>query len=69
MTDELGKIPMANDSLSGGKEIIKKPEAALAGGNGGTSSGFSGGSGGGQNSNISDIDADLQARLENLRRE
>lgn len=60
MTDELGKLPSANDPLKIGKETgVRKPEAALAGG----------GAGIGPAGANSDIDADLQARLENLRRE
>uniref|UniRef100_A0A914I618 C3H1-type domain-containing protein n=1 Tax=Globodera rostochiensis TaxID=31243 RepID=A0A914I618_GLORO len=61
MTEEMGKLPNATDGLSvGAQKDQRQPQAAAA---------VSGASGGGAASTVSDIDADLQARLENLRRE
>ncbi|EDS42026.1 charged multivesicular body protein 2a [Culex quinquefasciatus] len=61
MNDQLSGLPQASGSLSvaGG---VKAPQAAALGAAGGA-----GGSGAG--SPVSDADADLQARLDNLRRE
>lgn len=54
-------------SIAGG---VKQPQAAAMGaGGGGASGGGAAGGGGGTNTPISDADADLQARLDNLRRE
>lgn len=55
-------------SVAGG---VKQPQAAAmgAGGGGGATGGGAAGGSGGANSPISDADADLQARLDNLRRE
>lgn len=56
LTDQLSGLPQASGSLSVAGS--KQPVATAAGG-GGTDDG----------SNLTDADADLQARLENLRRE
>ncbi|XP_063979866.1 charged multivesicular body protein 2a [Diachasmimorpha longicaudata] len=57
LTDQLSGLPQAGGSLSvtGGKQAV--PAGAAAAG------------GGGEDGNLVDADADLQARLENLRRE
>lgn len=69
LNDQLSGLPQASGSLSvaGG---VKAPQAAAmgAGGGGGAAGGGAGGSGG-AGSPVSDADADLQARLDNLRRE
>lgn len=69
LNDQLSGLPQASGSLSvaGG---VKAPQAAAmgAGGGGGAVGGGAGGSGG-AGSPVSDADADLQARLDNLRRE
>uniref|UniRef100_A0A1Q3FHI5 Putative snf7 n=3 Tax=Culex tarsalis TaxID=7177 RepID=A0A1Q3FHI5_CULTA len=70
MNDQLSGLPQASGSLSvaGG---VKAPQAAAMGaGAGGGGAGVAGGAGGsGAGSPVSDADADLQARLDNLRRE
>ena len=48
---------------------MKQPQAAALGGGGPGGNNVGGGGGGGANSPVSDADADLQARLDNLRRE
>lgn len=71
LNDQLSGLPQASGSLSvaGG---VKAPQAAAmgagGGGSGGAAAGGAGGSGG-AGSPVSDADADLQARLDNLRRE
>ncbi|RZF41902.1 hypothetical protein LSTR_LSTR005670 [Laodelphax striatellus] len=68
LTEQLGGLPEANNSLSiaSGKTPVAAAAAAGGGGGGGAGGGANGGGGGGT---ISDADADLQARLDNLRRE
>lgn len=63
LTDQLSGLPQASGSLSVAGN--KQPIATAAGAAGGTGGG--GGSDGA--GNVNDADADLQARLENLRRE
>ncbi|CAH0718864.1 unnamed protein product, partial [Brenthis ino] len=64
LNDQLSGLPQATGSLS---VTTKTPAAALAGagGAGGAGAGGAGGAGGA----LSDADAELQARLDNLRRE
>ncbi|XP_039295049.1 charged multivesicular body protein 2a [Nilaparvata lugens] len=62
LTEQLGGLPEANNSLSVASG--KTPMAAAAAAAGGGGGGASGGGG-----TLSDADADLQARLDNLRRE
>ncbi|KAJ6629282.1 Charged multivesicular body protein 2a [Pseudolycoriella hygida] len=64
LNDQLSGLPQASGSLS--VAGTKQPQAAAAalGGGGGTASG-----GGNATTPVSDADADLQARLDNLRRE
>ncbi|KFB42764.1 AGAP001285-PA-like protein [Anopheles sinensis] len=59
LNDQLAGLPQASGSLS--VAGAKTPQAAAVGAAGGT--------GGGAGSPVSDADADLQARLDNLRRE
>ncbi|XP_035901057.1 charged multivesicular body protein 2a [Anopheles maculipalpis] len=59
LTDQLSGLPQASGSLA--VSGTKTPQAAAVG--------AAGGSGGGAGSPVSDADADLQARLDNLRRE
>lgn len=63
LNDQLSGLPQAAGSLSvaGG---VKAPQAAAMGAGGGAAAG-----GSGAGSPVSDADADLQARLDNLRRE
>ncbi|XP_055691438.1 charged multivesicular body protein 2a [Lutzomyia longipalpis] len=65
LNDQLSGLPQASGSLS--VSGIKQPQAAAVGAAGGTGGG--GAAGGGTSSPVSDADADLQARLDNLRRE
>ncbi|XP_068152919.1 charged multivesicular body protein 2a [Drosophila tropicalis] len=78
--EQLGDLPSASGSLSvaGGAGAVKTPAAVAAGGAGGAGGGGgggggnagAGGSGGsGTNSPMSDADADLQARLDKLRKD
>lgn len=68
LNDQLSGLPQASGSLS--VSGIKQPQAAAVGaGGGGAGTGGSGGAGGNATTPISDADADLQARLDNLRRE
>ncbi|XP_058130097.1 charged multivesicular body protein 2a [Anopheles ziemanni] len=60
LNDQLAGLPQASGSLS--VAGAKTPQAAAVGAAGGTG-------GGGAGSPVSDADADLQARLDNLRRE
>uniref|UniRef100_A0A182J6S3 Vacuolar assembly/sorting protein DID4 n=1 Tax=Anopheles atroparvus TaxID=41427 RepID=A0A182J6S3_ANOAO len=62
LNDQLSGLPQASGSLA--VSGTKTPQAAAVGAAGG-----SGGGGGGAGSPVSDADADLQARLDNLRRE
>jgi hypothetical protein len=56
LTEDLNKLPAATDALNAAaKEGQRQPQAAMASASGGAAA--------------NDIDADLQARLENLRRE
>lgn len=66
LNDQLSGLPQASGSLSVAGS--KQPQAAAAamGGGGGVASG---GGGGNATTPVSDADADLQARLDNLRRE
>lgn len=64
LNDQLSGLPQASGSLSVAAGA-KAPQAAAVGGGGGGAAGGSGGPG----SPVSDADADLQARLDNLRRE
>lgn len=66
LTDQLSGLPQAGGSLSvtGGKQAVPAGGAAGGGGGGGPNGGDGGGAG-----DLVDADADLQARLENLRRE
>uniref|UniRef100_A0A915P6T0 Charged multivesicular body protein 2a n=1 Tax=Meloidogyne floridensis TaxID=298350 RepID=A0A915P6T0_9BILA len=60
MSEDLNKLPTAADALNNAaREGQRQPQASMAV--------VAGGSGG--NNNVGDVDADLQARLENLRRE
>ncbi|KAL7072496.1 hypothetical protein ACQ4LE_007946 [Meloidogyne hapla] len=60
MSEDLNKLPTAADALNNAnREGQRQPQASMAA--------VAGGSGG--NNNVGDVDADLQARLENLRRE
>uniref|UniRef100_A0A182VVV2 Charged multivesicular body protein 2a n=1 Tax=Anopheles minimus TaxID=112268 RepID=A0A182VVV2_9DIPT len=59
LNDQLSGLPQASGSLA--VSGTKTPQAAAVG--------AAGGSGGGAGSPVSDADADLQARLDNLRRE
>ena len=58
MTEEMNKLPNAAEAVNAGgaREGQRQPQAAMASASGGSNS-------------TNDIDADLQARLENLRRE
>ena len=56
MTDQLSGLPQASGSIAAAGSKIATPAAAAGGGGGGATP-------------ISDADADLQARLDNLRRE
>ncbi|XP_043271320.1 charged multivesicular body protein 2a [Venturia canescens] len=60
LTDQLSGLPQASGSLSIAGSKQPTAAAAAAGGGGGT---------GDDGGNLTDADADLQARLENLRRE
>ncbi|XP_055698896.1 charged multivesicular body protein 2a [Phlebotomus papatasi] len=62
LNDQLSGLPQASGSLS--VSGMKQPQAAAVGAAGGATGG-----GGGTSSPVSDADADLQARLDNLRRE
>lgn len=64
LTDQLSGLPEASGSLAASGTKTPAAAAATAGGGGGGGSGGSAGS-----PTISDADADLQARLDNLRRE
>nr|CAD2196706.1 unnamed protein product [Meloidogyne enterolobii] len=60
MSEDLNKLPTAADALNNAtRDGQRQPQASMAV--------VAGGSGG--NNNVGDVDADLQARLENLRRE
>ena len=61
LTDQLSGLPQASGSLAAGG-VKATPIAAAAGGGGGVG-------GGGGPGTVNDADADLQARLDNLRRE
>lgn len=63
LTDQLSGLPQASGSLAASGAKAPAMAAATGGGGGG------GGSGGGGAGAINDADADLQARLDNLRRE
>lgn len=65
LNDQLSDLPAASGSLSVAGN--KQPQAAIAAGGGGVAAGGNGG--GGAASPMSDADADLQARLDKLRRE
>uniref|UniRef100_A0A1L8DW04 Putative vacuolar assembly/sorting protein did4 n=1 Tax=Nyssomyia neivai TaxID=330878 RepID=A0A1L8DW04_9DIPT len=65
LNDQLSGLPQASGSLS--VSGIKQPQAAAVGAAGGTAGATGGGAG--PSSPVSDADADLQARLDNLRRE
>lgn len=72
LNDQLSGLPQASGSLS--VSGMKQPQAAAMGAMGGGGGGGGGGAaiaGGGGNATtpVSDADADLQARLDNLRRE
>ncbi|CAO1412978.1 unnamed protein product [Diamesa tonsa] len=69
LSDTLSGLPQASGSLS--VAGVKQPQATAvgAGPSGGGGSGPSGGAAGGPTTPQSDADADLQARLDNLRRE
>ncbi len=60
LTDQLSGLPQASGSIAASGVAAKTPAALAAGGGGG---------GGGASSPLSAADADLQARLDNLRRE
>uniref|UniRef100_A0A6B2EJL3 Putative vacuolar assembly/sorting protein did4 n=1 Tax=Phlebotomus kandelakii TaxID=1109342 RepID=A0A6B2EJL3_9DIPT len=62
LNDQLSGLPQASGSLT--VTGMKQPQAAAVGAAGGTAEGA-----GGPSSPVSDADADLQARLDNLRRE
>ncbi|GAB0097983.1 charged multivesicular body protein 2a [Sergentomyia squamirostris] len=64
LNDQLSGLPQAAGSLT--VTGAKQPQAAAVGLGGG---GATGGGGAGTSSPVSDADADLQARLDNLRRE
>ena len=64
LTDQLSGLPQASGSLAA-SGVKATPMAAAAGGVGGVG----GGVGGGGPGTVNDADADLQARLDNLRRE
>ena len=66
LTDQLSGLPQASGSLAA-SGVKATPMAAAAGGVGG--GGVGGGGGGGGPGTVNDADADLQARLDNLRRE
>lgn len=61
LTDQLSGLPQASGSLAA-SGVKATPIAAAAGGGGGVA-------GGGGPGAVNDADADLQARLDNLRRE
>jgi len=65
LTDQLSGLPQASGSLAA-SGVKATPIAAAAGGGGGVGGGVGGGGGPGT---VNDADADLQARLDNLRRE
>lgn len=69
LTDTLSGLPQTGGALpaTGQKQPAAAAAAAVSGGNGGVSGGAGGG--GGAAGGLSDADADLQARLDNLRRE
>ncbi|XP_069362398.1 charged multivesicular body protein 2a isoform X1 [Maniola hyperantus] len=72
LNDTLSGLPQATGSLSVAVSAGKTPAAAaaIAGGGGGAAGGAAGGGGGGAAGGaVSDADAILQARLDNLRRE
>lgn len=64
LNDQLSGLPQTGGSLS--VSGMKQPQAAAMGAGGG---GGAAGGGGGATTPVSDADADLQARLDNLRRE
>ena len=65
--DQLSDLPTASGSLSIAGGTVKQPAAIATGGGG--AEGVSGGNGAGANSPMSDADADLQARLDKLRKD
>lgn len=68
LNDQLSGLPQASGSLS--VSGIKQPQAAALGALGGGGGGGGAAVGGGNATTpVSDADADLQARLDNLRRE
>jgi len=66
--DQLSGLPQAGGSLSIATGS-KQPQAAAMGGAGGGAAVGGGGGAAGKTSPVNDADADLQARLDNLRRE
>lgn len=67
--DQLSGLPQASGSLSvAGSKVPQQAIAAGIGGGGG-GGGHAAAAGGGPSTPVSDADADLQARLDNLRRE
>ncbi|KAF5272464.1 hypothetical protein FQR65_LT04933 [Abscondita terminalis] len=70
LNEELGGLPQTGGAIpTKGQKQPTAAAAAAAGGAGTGGGGVVGGGGGGANSSFSDADADLQARLDNLRRE
>lgn len=72
LNDQLSGLPQAGGSLS--VSGMKQPQAAAmgaggGGGGGGGAAGVIGAGGSGGTTPVTDADADLQARLDNLRRE